>query len=261
MMPLNWLLETIKWRLLLRPFHDWSFSRAWQAVLAGVSVSAATPNRVGEVGGRLLMASKAEIPGVLASSLLGSLTQWIVFLLLALPALLWVGADWVAPSWQSARWMLLGLGPLSLGLLWWLGQAGVLQLLGYLERRWKLETRPLQLALQRVDTLLMAKGSGWAAVRFWVYVTQLYLLLCVFGLGLPYWEGVAGIAAIYLIQAGIPLPPGVNLLTRVQLGILLWGNSPEVITASLIAFSLLFVINVLLPGLAAYFLVLRKILT
>lgn len=261
MMPLNWLLETIKWRLLLRPFHDWSFSRVGQAVMAGVSVSAATPNRVGEMGGRLLVASKAEIPGVLASSLLGSLAQWIVFLLLALPALLWVGADLVAPAWQSARWVLLGLGPFFLLLLWWLGQAGVLRLLRYLERRWKLESQPLQQALQRVDALLLAKGSGWAALRFWVYVTQLYLLLYVFGWRLPYWEGVAGIAAIYLIQAGIPLPPGVNLLTRVQLGILLWGNSPEVVAASLIAFSLLFVVNVLLPGLMAYFLILRKILT
>lgn len=260
LMPINWLLETIKWRLLLRPFHDWSFRRCWQAVLVGVSFSAATPNRIGEIGGRLLVAEKAEVPGVLASSLLGSLVQWIVFLLIALPALLWVGAGFLGTSWQPIRWWLLGIGPLFLGLMSWYGKPLSHRLLVYLQRRWSLDTESLQVALQNIQWLLLLKATGWAGLRFCVYIIQLYCLLCVFGLVLPFWEGTAGIAAIYLIQAGIPLPPGINLLTRAELGILLWGNDPKVIAACLIAFGSLFVINVLLPALAAYVLLVRRLL-
>ncbi len=260
LMPINWLLETLKWRLLLRPFHDWSFRRCWEAVLVGVSFSAATPNRIGEIGGRLFVAEKAERPGVLASSLLGSLVQWIVFLLLALPALLWIGAGFLGPSWQLFRWGLLGIGPLFLGFLGWLGKPLSYRLLGYLQRRWFLPTESLQAALQNVWWPLLLKATGWAALRFCVYIIQLYYLLYVFGLVLPFWEGTAGIATIYLIQAGIPLPPGINLLTRAELGILLWGNDPKVIAACFIAFGSLFVINVLLPALVAYLLLVRKLL-
>lgn len=261
LMPANWLLETKKWQLLLRPFHAWSFKKCLWGVLAGVSVSAATPNRIGEIGGRMLMARKHEIPGVLASSLLGSLAQWLAFLTLAFPALVWVSGAVIGEAWQAIRWFFLPLGPLLILLLWWGGKPLLISLLTWLEKRGWLQTSSLNEALANVNFALIIYAGAWAALRFIVYVIQLYLLLSVFGLTLPFWWGLAGIAAIYLIQAGIPLPPGVNLVTRAELGILLWGNQPEVTAASLAAFGGLFLVNVLLPALPAYWLIVKKINT
>ena len=47
LMPVNWLLEIAKWRLLLR--HNWTptWTELSQAVLAGISISLITPNRIG----------------------------------------------------------------------------------------------------------------------------------------------------------------------------------------------------------------------
>ncbi len=102
----------------------------------------------------------------------------------------------------------------------------------------------------------MLAGS-YAALRLSVYCVQLYLLLRFFGLVLPLIKTLAGIAGIYLVQAGLPLPPGANLLTRAEIGLLLWGDAPEIVAATVLAFTTLFIVNVLLPALPGYWLIVQ----
>ena len=258
LMPLNWLLEARKWQLLLGAFLVWSFPQVLKATLAGVSVSAATPNRIGEIGGRLLLAKRDEWEAVTASSLLGSLCQWSAFLLLAWPALLYTVGTLPGVSWAAPALALSALGPLVLFAVYIGGKPLILKLLRWAESRFGRSVDALRSALANVNLRLMVASSAYACLRFVVYCTQLYLLLWFFGLELPFLKGMAGIMAIYLVQAGIPLPPGVNLVTRTELGLLLWSATPEGAVAVLAAYTALFVVNVLVPALPGYWLIVRK---
>jgi hypothetical protein len=60
LMPANWALETLKWRLLIGKIEKISFWNATQAVYSGISVSMFTPNRVGEWFGRIFILEKAN---------------------------------------------------------------------------------------------------------------------------------------------------------------------------------------------------------
>ena len=258
LMPLNWWLESKKWHILLSAFLTWPFSRAWRATIAGVSVSAATPNRIGEIGGRMLVARKDEWPGVVTSSLLGSACQWIAFLLLAWPGLMWTAGGLLQSHLSfSIRW-LWPLGPVLLLIGYLVGKPAIVGVARYLNGRWGLDTTDLASALQAVKPGLIFRAGSYACLRFGVYCTQLYLLLRFFGLALPVVKTLAGIAGIYLVQAGIPLPPGANLVTRTELGLLLWGGGAEAAAATVLAFSALFIVNVLLPALPGYWLIVQK---
>ncbi len=259
LMPLNWLLEARKWQLLLGAFLSWPFGRVLRATLAGVSVSAATPNRIGEIGGRLLLARRPEWPGVIASSLLGSLCQWVVFLLVAWPALVYTlgRLPGVVPE-GLPLWWLLPVGPLLVGVAAAGGRPLLLRLLHWYGHRFGRDVAELRSSLAKVDRRLLLGSSAYACLRFVLYCSQLYLLLWFFGLELPWWEGMAGIAAIYLVQAGLPLPPGINFLTRTELGLLVWQAGPEESVAVLAAYTALFSVNVLLPSLPGYWLIVRK---
>jgi len=257
LMPLNWWLEARKWHLLLRPFLTWPFARTWRATLAGLSVSAATPNRIGEIGGRLLVAEREEWPGVITSSLLGGVCQWVAFLLLAWPALMWTADGLLRDRLPFAVAWLWPVGPLLLLIGWWAGLPLVLRFMVWLESRFKLGNGALREALANVKMPLMAAAGTYACVRFSVYCTQLWLLLWFFGLELSPLKGLAGIAGIYLVQAGIPMPPGVNLVTRTELGLLLWGDAPTTAVATVAAFTTLFAVNVLLPALPGYLLIVK----
>ncbi|MEO0731397.1 MAG: lysylphosphatidylglycerol synthase domain-containing protein [Bacteroidota bacterium] len=255
LMPVNWWLEAQKFHLLLRPFLPWDLVRSVRTVLAGVSLSAATPNRIGEIGGRLLVAKREEWPGVLTASVLGSACQWIAFLLLAWPGLLVTAGDLLAARLPFPVGWLWPLGPvlLLIGLLG--GKPFLLRIIRWAERRFKLAESDLRRGLTDVKFGLILRAGGYACARFFVYCTQLWLLLWFFGLRLPVVKGLAGIMGIYLVQAGIPLPPGLNLVTRTELGLLLWGDVPVTALAILLAFTSLFAINVLLPALPGYWLI------
>ncbi|THH35508.1 lysylphosphatidylglycerol synthase domain-containing protein [Neolewinella litorea] len=258
LMPLNWALEARKWHLLLDAFVRWPFRRVWRATLAGVSLSAATPNRIGEIGGRLLVAERGEWTAVTAASLLGSLCQWVAFLLLAWPALVYTLAALPGVLDGIPLWILLPAGPLLLLIVYVGGKPLIRWLLDVVERQFGRDMDVLRAALPNVTLSLLLRSSVYASVRFVVYCTQLYLLLWFFGLPLPFISGLAGIAAIYLVQAGLPLPPGLNLVTRTELGLLLWSVDAEGAVAVLAAYTALFGVNVLLPALPGYWLIVRK---
>ena len=258
LMPVNWLLEAKKWHLLLRPFLDWPYSKVFRATLAGVSVSAATPNRVGEIGGRMLAARREEWPAVVASSVLGSICQWVAFMLLAWPCLVLTVGRLPQLALGDAYLYFLPVGPLLIGLAAVGGRPFLLRIVNWCEGRFVQDASAIRTALTKVKLSLMLQGSSYAALRFVVYSTQLYCWLQFFGLSLPYVWGMAGIMAIYLIQAGVPLPPGLNLVTRTELGLLLWSTGPEGSVAVLAAYTALFAVNVLLPALPGYGLIVRK---
>jgi hypothetical protein len=219
--------------------------------MAGVGVSLATPNRIGEYGGRLLVVPPEHMGAVVWTSLLGSLCQWLVFLMLGWPALLSLlaghGQVPVALAW------LLGISVPLLALLvplLWDGLPRLLQVLpwGRRQRQWRWLRRQL-LTNQQVRGRDLRRALGWATLRFGVYTLQYYLLLRCFGLPIGWWEGMVGISAIYLVQAGLPLPPGLGVFTRSEMVVWLWGSTMVHPVAILAATLTLFMINLALPAL------------
>ncbi len=247
LMPLNWLLETIKWRSILQVFQSTSFRDCWRSVLAGISVSLATPNRIGEYGGRLLVRPVNETRVVVLSTLVGSLSQWLVFLFIGWPALIYyLGMEW---QWQaSSSWILALIGPaiVLIGLLAWPIRIELDFLMRSRYGRWlRLQLQPLR-QIKRKHLLV---ATNWALCRYLVYVLQYYCLLQFFGLNLPLWLGLSGISAIFFIQAGIPLPPAWGVVTRAELALLMWGaiaTHPIVLVGASLS---LFVINLVVPAL------------
>jgi hypothetical protein len=54
-MPLNWSLEALKWQLIMRRTGKWSFPASIRCTLAGASTAIVTPNRLGDVAGRVAL--------------------------------------------------------------------------------------------------------------------------------------------------------------------------------------------------------------
>src|ERR1041384_5710121 len=60
LMLFNWLFEAIKWRLLINAQEHISIKKALKAILAGISISIFTPNRIGEFAGRIYYLDNAD---------------------------------------------------------------------------------------------------------------------------------------------------------------------------------------------------------
>ncbi|OFX72061.1 MAG: hypothetical protein A2X12_02335 [Bacteroidetes bacterium GWE2_29_8] len=84
LMFVNWFIEAVKWRYLIRKVENITMLKSVFAVFAGVSISIFTPNRIGEYGGRIfvLRAKESRIKAILIT-ILGSLSQQLITIIVA----------------------------------------------------------------------------------------------------------------------------------------------------------------------------------
>ena len=60
LMFVNWMLESLKWKFMIRKIEAISFFTSFRAIFSGITVSSFTPNRIGEYGGRVFCLEKSD---------------------------------------------------------------------------------------------------------------------------------------------------------------------------------------------------------
>ena len=81
LMPVNWLLEAIKWQKLAKPVVPLSLAEAYKGVLSGLSMAFITPHGIGDYFGRILLIKEEGRTQLIGSILLGRLMQLMATLL------------------------------------------------------------------------------------------------------------------------------------------------------------------------------------
>lgn len=259
LMPFNWLLETFKWRVLMREVEQMSLWRSWKAVLAGATFSIFTPNRIGEYGGRVLLVQSENRLKAVIATLVGSFAQMTVLLLLG-------GAGFL--TFLALQAQMLDLS----NWLWWaiLGiylAASALLLFIYFRTRTALyllrKQKGLKRWLRQFQILRHYKAKVlWSSLRYGlfryiVYSFQYYVLLQFFGFELSLIEAFSGIAFIFLLQTGIPLPPATGLVARGSVALYVWGFYASNDWSILAATFTLWIINMVIASLIGAVFILR----
>jgi hypothetical protein len=238
LMPVNWMLEAQKWRCLMAPFAPLNKRQALRGIMAGVSFSQLTPNRIGEYGGRLAILPAGQYGAGVAASMVGSLAQWLALFSGGLAGLLYMARS--DTPWRYAALATAGI-LVVLSVAYFAGGRLQWSMPALLRRQLSNLTPYPQKILWRALALAFA--------RYAVYVVQYALLIRATNLAIPPDMVLSGIAAIYLFQTGIPVPPLAAVLTRGELALWLW-ESYNVDTLSILTASFaLFIINLGVPAL------------
>ncbi len=260
LLPLNWGIEALKWQYLLRGIVQISFPKALKAVLAGVSLAIVTPSRIGEYGARIWYLKQGlRLKGIVVT-LVGSIGQITVTLVLGSAGLLFFFFKSGFPRQISSGLviaLLLLFMAFSLFLFFrleWLGF--LLQRLSILKsrRKWIRAVRVFSHYSRKKLTGLLFLS----AARFAVYALQFALLLKFFHVSILVFEGALLSSAVFLGQMMLPVPAIAEFGTRSGLSIFIFGTfsaSPlPLISASLA----LWLINLALPAFFGAFLLLFK---
>lgn len=251
MMPLNWILESIKWRLLMRPAIILSWKRAIAGVLSGITFSLFMPNRIGEYGGRILHVDAKHHWHAVMASLAGSFAQNLIHVSIGVSAaILLFGRNWDLPH---ATWTGLIIMAIIIILLSGIGYfflPSIAQFMhqwkppGFLKRPWKALSHLGQLRRRQLGlALLISLG------RYVVFSTQYIILLWYFGVNVPLVWLAGGVAVIYLMHTSIPLPPFIDLIARNELGIFLWAGFGVHEQSIVLAGLMIWILNLAIPAL------------
>jgi len=246
LMPVNWGLEGLKWRSLMKPQVKVPFLRALAGTMAGVTVSILTPNRVGEFAGRMLFIRPDKRDHAVAMSLAGSISQLMITLL--------VGVVFGLLHTYQLDQMLWWYVPLAILLL-----AGILWLyfnLGRAERLlkpWK-KNEFLHRAREVIGNLSAKKLSGallWSASRYVIFSFQLALLIIALVDLAPHFRPVLLVIMVpmyFLYQTAVPTIAFSEIGVR---GMILAVMFTEYAQESdlLLASTMLWIINIVTPAL------------
>ncbi len=86
LLPFNWILESVKWMRITSHLQQLSFMQSLKGVLAGITTGFFTPNRIGELVGRIFFLQPENRTAGITLSLLNSLTQNLTIIFCGIPA-------------------------------------------------------------------------------------------------------------------------------------------------------------------------------
>jgi uncharacterized membrane protein len=256
-MPFNWILEAIKWKMLTRNIEKTGLKNSIKAVLAGISTGFFTPNRVGELVGRVLYMRTENRKAGVTLSIVNSLTQNLIMAIIGVPASLLY-------FYYNTNVMKFGYDNFLLALLAFIAISGMIYF--YLPR----------IGVFLSQTNIADKISGFTAclsayttydlfkimlislLRYAVFCTQFFLMLRFFNIHLQFNEALISIPTYYLFVTFSPTFAFTEAAIRSSYAVLFISSySSEMVNIALAGICI-WAVNFIIPMLAGAFVLVRE---
>jgi lysylphosphatidylglycerol synthase-like protein len=250
LMFLNWSIETVKWKILIDKIQHFSFMNALQAVFSGITIGIFTPNRIGEIGGRVLFMEKGKRTfGVLATGI-GSFAQFITTITagifgFALFLMFYPNKITINPIFNNIT--VYGLVIILTILIWVYFNIKRIKNLLLKIRFFKSKENQLEYLSETKFTALF-KVLLLSFARYFVFISQFFLLLIFFNIHLTISQAYITISLVYLFATLIPTTTLIELGIRGSLAIFFIGLFSNNILGIVLSTSLLWFINIAIPS-------------
>lgn len=249
----NWGFETLKFKRMLTPFFELSFKSGYQAILSGVLISLFFPNRTTEFAGRLAYIPMDRKQQATMVTLFGGLAQLLITLFLGTVAVWFFTPSF--PAWFTWFLRLSGLIGTLIGVfLYFIPHAA----LSYVPNAAKRFIPSGIEALKGMPTKLKWEGIGWSMIRYAVFAHQFYLLLAFMGFHEPRIALLAPMATYFLAQTLSPSFILADLGIRGVLAGFIFSSMGSFPEGATLAAWMLWLMNVLLPGIVGWIMVLMR---
>ena len=257
LLPFNWLLESVKWKMLTIHVQEISLRSSIKGVLAGISTGFFTPNRVGELVGRIMYLEPQNHKSGVTLSFLNSLTQNLIMTLCGIPACILFFASTI--------------GKIEINYIYYLALL-VVCLIGFgiayfflpqLSSRFKQSQYFLNIN-QFTDCLSDFQKKELVGVilislvRYVVFCVQFFFMLRFFGIELAIWQALVAIPTNYLFVTFTPSLAFSEVGVRSSFAMLTIGAFSGQIVNIALAGMCIWLINFVIPMLAGSVVIVRK---
>lgn len=260
LMPINWLLESIKWRELIKEIQQINYLQSFKAVFSGITIGIFTPNRIGEIGGRILFLEKGKRTYGTISTWLGSFSQFIITIIIGI-----IGSITFLTFSPANKAIDIILNKTSIIILsiflsfiiWFYFNSSKAHKLLIKLPFFRSKAGQLNY-LSKTSSIKLLVILVLSLLRYIVFSSQFYLLLHFFNVNITILQAFVSISIVYLITTLIPTTTLAELGIRGSVAIFIIGlyssNNLGIIFTS---FSLWF-INLAVPAVIGAFFLLKK---
>ena len=241
----NWSFEAIKWKILIKPFYQITFSNAFKSIWSGVSTALSTPNRFGDFIGKISHIPKDYRKKGLISSFYGSYSQWLITMVMGWVGWLFYGDQIIENENVKLGLSIIGAFIIFLSVALFLSKRSV----KVIPKKWR------HYFTETPDFNSKTKIIFLSFLRYLAFATQFYLLIRFFGVELGYTTVFLKITLFYLITSLVPMTFWGEIGVKESVAVWVFSgliyNSLIIISVTL----LLWLINLIIPALVGnYFL-------
>jgi hypothetical protein len=262
LMAVNWGLEAKKWQILTSHVQKTSYFTAFKSVMAGVSFTMLTPNRMGEFLGRVLYLADGSRVRAAVLMMLSSISQLAVTIFMGIaglfilfeitPVLKHNTQGWTDILFNTLLWG--GIGSLLVSLIIFFN-------LGWFIRIFE-KTPPFHKyyhyiqAIGEIQYQELLKLLFLSALRYSVFMGQYILVFHFFEAEISTTGLWAATAVMFYLLAIIPTIALAELGIRGQISIFVFGLLSQNQVEILVAAATIWLINIIFPAIAGSFMLL-----
>jgi hypothetical protein len=269
LIPINLLLESYKWKLLIARLEEVSLGNALKAVLAGISVSMFMPNRVGDYLGRIFILKKANRIQATLITMLGSLAQFLTTLFFGIFALLvfihkWLIQYHLMNDWAYSGVIMTALFTIAVMIFAYLNFSTFSVLIKKISSRIYYKIERYVEIFTWYEAPLLLNILFISIARYLIFSFQFFILFRMFGIRISYPEAMVVISAIYLVMSIIPTIALSELGVRGSVSLYVFGLyfsgamlSDYVMEQVVAASSILWFLNLAVPSMLGVFFIFK----
>ena len=255
MMFINWMLESLKWKFMIRKIEAISFFTSFRAIFSGITVSSFTPNRIGEYGGRVFCLEKSDRIQAVFITILCSMAQLLTTIIFGSFAFFILHEQFLEDQYfiiEISRFSLLVL--FVLNILFVLAYFNVAFLINFL---WKFSFFNFLRQYINVISLFNFKDLLvtflYSVFRYLVFSIQFLILLHVFNVDISLYDAILSIMLVFFFITLTPTITIAEIGVRGSMALLVFLKfSPNVIGILSSTF-LLWIINLIIPAIIGSF--------
>ncbi len=261
LIPVNMLLESIKWKFLISKLEKVSIWNSLKAVLTGITVSMIMPNRVGDYLGRVFILKKADRLQAVLSTILGSLAQLLTTVIFGLISIAFIYPEYISISGNINSWLYVGtiiliVLVIAVSIFAFLNFSVVAGILKKISGRYADKIEKYSSVFSWYNNSELLKVLMISMLRYIVFSLQFFLILRLFEVPVSYPVSMMLVSVVYIFLALIPTIALTEIGVRGSVSLFvfqhhfekigLWNQEMAVMVVS--ASTLLWLFNIILPA-------------
>ena len=255
MMFINWMLESLKWKFMIRKIEAISFFTSFKAIFSGITVSSFTPNRIGEYGGRVFCLEKSDRIQAVFITILCSMAQLLTTIIFGSFAFFILHEQFLEDQYfiiEISRFSLLVL--FVLNILFVLAYFNVAFLINFL---WKFNFFNFLRQYINVISLFNFKDLLvtflYSVFRYLVFSIQFLILLHVFNVDISLYDAILSVMLVFFFITLTPTITIAEIGVRGSIALLVFLKFSTNVIGILSSTFLLLIINLIIPAIIGSF--------
>lgn len=254
-MPINWGIESYKWQLITAPVEEVSFTTASKSVYAGLCVGNLAPGRATEFLAKILFFKQSHRPTITLLHFANGMFQLAITIVFGVLSVFVFYQDKIDTS--NTKSLLVGI--LCIIILsvftFFITRFHYIQkwIVKKFERSFGQHAEPYKFTTSIVSKLFLL-----SVIRYVVFTSQFILIIKLFYHEPLTAQIIAGVCIYFMLTTILPMISVIEAAIRSAIALLVFAGSgiPEI--ALVITAIMLWVINIVLPSLIGYLVIVKE---